>query len=452
MPHLELGEVVGIATVCESGISYSLTQLRRCGAKSGLIGRQWLPELLVHVNAIPKGATGKPARIGLAEQLGIPTLSFSGQKMLTIDVRGRQPLEYEASLRADARKASSEAAAAKRKRRTSAMRTADGTGATAGATAAGATAGATMTRGGTYTCPCCNHEKLASDFTKNQWRRRKDGTARCKSCVQQGVNINAARSSEPLSTDTVVGCIQLVTHAMQDVTGQSVLETDDLFDMGLSSITTTRMRDVLEQQSGLSLPPNILHDNTTARALAAALFCLKHASTDDSSSIELQDGSASVALIMAEAMGYFRAGKLDHAERLCMCATKNAGLTEGWHQQSHRGPISESAPPELDAALSLLVSIWSRYQWWQEAMTASKHLLALRNQPSASSDPVSVALIWAQLAQLAAKAGDGLTEEHASVEAASAAATACVADSVSTMHVHRSIAAAFLFARVETDL
>ena len=37
--------------------------------------QQWLPESLVIMNAIPKGMTGKPARIKLAEKLQLPSIN-----------------------------------------------------------------------------------------------------------------------------------------------------------------------------------------------------------------------------------------------------------------------------------------------------------------------------------------------------------------------------------------
>ena len=62
-PHEELGEAVGVAVVCEAGRTVTLAQLRRAGTRGGL-GRPCLPELLVLVQALPKGPTGKPKRIG----------------------------------------------------------------------------------------------------------------------------------------------------------------------------------------------------------------------------------------------------------------------------------------------------------------------------------------------------------------------------------------------------
>ena len=54
--------------------------------------------------SLPRGPTGKPLRIGLAEAFQLPSLR-TGTPMLTLDLRVRQPLEHEAARRAEARKA-----------------------------------------------------------------------------------------------------------------------------------------------------------------------------------------------------------------------------------------------------------------------------------------------------------------------------------------------------------
>ena len=58
--------------------SVTLKQIRAAGMKSGALSSQWLPEVLVVLDAIPKGPTGKPMRIGLAEKLELPELASAG--------------------------------------------------------------------------------------------------------------------------------------------------------------------------------------------------------------------------------------------------------------------------------------------------------------------------------------------------------------------------------------
>ena len=124
-PHEELGETVGCAVTLETksgkssskssgsssssaaaaAASLTLKQLRAIGLKRAAISPRWLPEMLLILDALPKGPTGKPMRIGLAEKLDLPILSFE---------RGRMTIDRRAS--------AMEAAAAARRRRRSTKR------------------------------------------------------------------------------------------------------------------------------------------------------------------------------------------------------------------------------------------------------------------------------------------------------------------------------------------
>jgi hypothetical protein len=73
-PHRQLGEVVGAAVVLYEGETLELVQLRSFALKQGVM-HQWLPATLVTMDAIPKGMTGKPARIKLAEKLQLPEIN-----------------------------------------------------------------------------------------------------------------------------------------------------------------------------------------------------------------------------------------------------------------------------------------------------------------------------------------------------------------------------------------
>ncbi|MGD1712998.1 condensation domain-containing protein [Dapis sp. BLCC M172] len=75
-PHELFGEVVGAAIVpVPNQTRPTLAALRQFAIKEKELETQWLPECLVWMNAIPKGLTGKPARIGLAKRLEMPTLT-----------------------------------------------------------------------------------------------------------------------------------------------------------------------------------------------------------------------------------------------------------------------------------------------------------------------------------------------------------------------------------------
>ena len=69
MPHDKLGEDVAAAVVLRDGISATERELREFA--SARIADFKVPRRIVFLDEIPKGATGKMQRIGLAEKLGI---------------------------------------------------------------------------------------------------------------------------------------------------------------------------------------------------------------------------------------------------------------------------------------------------------------------------------------------------------------------------------------------
>jgi acyl-coenzyme A synthetase/AMP-(fatty) acid ligase len=69
MPHAKLGEEVAAAIVLREGMTAKDTELRDfCSER--LAGFK-VPRKIVFLPEIPKGATGKLQRIGLAEKLGL---------------------------------------------------------------------------------------------------------------------------------------------------------------------------------------------------------------------------------------------------------------------------------------------------------------------------------------------------------------------------------------------
>lgn len=69
IPHEKLGEEVGAAVVLEDGYEISSQELRSYASEH--LAAFKVPRQIVFVDKIPKGATGKLQRIGLAEQLGL---------------------------------------------------------------------------------------------------------------------------------------------------------------------------------------------------------------------------------------------------------------------------------------------------------------------------------------------------------------------------------------------
>jgi acyl-CoA synthetase (AMP-forming)/AMP-acid ligase II len=69
MPHEKLGEEVAAAIVFREGQAASERELRDfCATR---LADFKVPRRLVFLDEIPKGATGKLQRIGLAEKLGL---------------------------------------------------------------------------------------------------------------------------------------------------------------------------------------------------------------------------------------------------------------------------------------------------------------------------------------------------------------------------------------------
>lgn len=73
-PHQALGEAVGVVVVRKAGKSLKLFDLRQWLISSKALADKWCPEVLILMPELPKGATGKPARINLATRLGLESL------------------------------------------------------------------------------------------------------------------------------------------------------------------------------------------------------------------------------------------------------------------------------------------------------------------------------------------------------------------------------------------
>jgi len=88
-PAQLLGEVVGVACVVQAGATPPTIESLRAGVSS--VGDRFKPAVLVYLDEIPKGPTGKPKRIGLAKHLGLPSLtSTNGTATYTISGRGEE--------------------------------------------------------------------------------------------------------------------------------------------------------------------------------------------------------------------------------------------------------------------------------------------------------------------------------------------------------------------------
>ncbi|CAL1141964.1 unnamed protein product [Cladocopium goreaui] len=73
-PHSMLGEAVGVVVVPKDGKTVKLFDLRQWLMKEKVLQDKWCPEVLVTMKELPKGATGKPARVNLAKKLELEQL------------------------------------------------------------------------------------------------------------------------------------------------------------------------------------------------------------------------------------------------------------------------------------------------------------------------------------------------------------------------------------------
>ena len=352
-PHEELGEVVGIAVTCESGKTPTLQMLRRAGTRGGL-GRPWLPELLVLVPTLPKGPTGKPKRIGLAQALGIPMLRLS-TGMQTVDLRSGQPKEFEAARRADARRAAAQRAGARK----SGIDVADSSLANSGA---------------------------ASERSGNR-------------PMDKSVAVRAPHSS----LDSIGDCVSMVRSAFLQATGEEVGENDDLFDAGLASITAARFEELIEKVSGLTLPPSLVYDSPNVQALAAAVFRIckskrKAMAADHGEPAQID--VSSLPVLLDEAALCLREGQLRQAEEHCKRALALTGLAERAVQRVE-GDIAFDVTADDVPLLSLLVAVQTRLESWQAATQASEALFLLRSKKEAHAAPIDLSLLATQRLRLA---------------------------------------------------
>merc|ERR1712187_701893 len=79
-PHQMLGEVVGIVVVLNEGKTLALGDLSEWLLSINGLLSIWCPDVLVKMPELPKGPTGKPARINLAKRLELEPLG-SGEKI-----------------------------------------------------------------------------------------------------------------------------------------------------------------------------------------------------------------------------------------------------------------------------------------------------------------------------------------------------------------------------------
>ncbi len=92
LPEARLGEDVGAAVVLHKGVSVTEAELQSFVASR--LAEFKVPRRVIFVDTMPKGATGKPQRIGLAEKLGIampapPTATKPQERRAVVEPRSQ---------------------------------------------------------------------------------------------------------------------------------------------------------------------------------------------------------------------------------------------------------------------------------------------------------------------------------------------------------------------------
>ncbi|CAK9033700.1 unnamed protein product [Durusdinium trenchii] len=97
-PHAQLGETVGLAAVLRDGEkmdSKKLEELRQFSAAK--MSEKWLPQCILFMKDIPKGSTGKPARIGLAKRMKLEALDINKSQVTSWDATSGLAFPIESS-------------------------------------------------------------------------------------------------------------------------------------------------------------------------------------------------------------------------------------------------------------------------------------------------------------------------------------------------------------------
>jgi len=81
VPHAMFGESIGVVTVLKPGKKLECFDLRQWLMGRKMLQDKWCPEVMVRMPDLPKGATGKPARINLAKRLGLEELDGTIKEM-----------------------------------------------------------------------------------------------------------------------------------------------------------------------------------------------------------------------------------------------------------------------------------------------------------------------------------------------------------------------------------
>ena len=130
---------------------------------------------------------------------------------------------------------------------------------------------------------------------------------------------------------TATGVLDIVLETVAQVCGVSIDADGDLFEAGLSSLTSARLRGALQKRLGLELPQRLLLELPSVRALSASLFGRLQSSATASNGGPGVGGSKDASsedpsVIATQAAAELRSGNISAAEELMHRAASALGI------------------------------------------------------------------------------------------------------------------------------
>jgi leucine-rich repeat protein SHOC2 len=227
----------------------------------------------------------------------------------------------------------------------------------------------------------------------------------------------------------------VILSAVSEVCGVSLDPADSLFDAGLSSLTSARLRAALQRSLGIEIPPRMLLELPDVGALSAALFHIIRAEGGGAGGGSGAAGgntevSQDSSLLVVRAAALVREGQQEEAERLLARAALATGVpldAPGLRALlAQLPPLAASPGPETVRRMAPLLKVLcaARIRGGEEDdVAAAGYELLLRARGTAHSDAPILALTLALCHRRrgdAASAAIAVAASHAEPHACSA--------------------------------
>lgn len=208
----------------------------------------------------------------------------------------------------------------------------------------------------------------------------------------------AGSLAEASRLSTAAGVLDVVLETAQAVCGVPIDADGDLFDAGLSSLTSARLRGALQRRIGLELSSRLLLELSNVRALAASLFARLQASVaprGEESATEHGAVEEEPALLAVKAAAMMRGGEMAVAEALVTRAAVASGLPldEAGLQAllSPAATVQRPLPAPHASLLRLAAVLWMHRGEHARASLAYELLLAARPEALAAAFGLAIA-------------------------------------------------------------